>query len=75
MCNNCKIKGASLDPDIWFNELYNLNLKFNKIKSKYEKYEDGLKARIFDILHEEYKPVRLSCNVNIENMEFKYSKK
>ena len=40
MCNNCRIKDTSQDPDIWFNELYNLNLKFKKIKSKYEKYEE-----------------------------------
>ena len=37
---NCKIKDTSLDPYFWFNELYNLNLKFNKIKANYEKYED-----------------------------------
>ena len=37
---NFKIKDTSLDPDIWFNELYNLNLKLNKIKEKYEKDED-----------------------------------
>ena len=35
--NNCKIKDTILDPYIWFNELYNLNLKFKKIKAKYEK--------------------------------------
>ena len=40
MCNNCRIKDTSQDPDIWFNELYNLNLKFKKIKSKYEKDEE-----------------------------------
>ena len=39
MCNNCRIKDTSQDPYIWFNELYNLNLKFNQIKSKYEKDE------------------------------------
>ena len=33
---NCKTKEKILDPAIWFNELYNLNLKFNNIKSKYE---------------------------------------
>ena len=32
--NTCKIKDTSQDPDIWFNELYNLNLKFNKINLK-----------------------------------------
>ena len=53
MCNNCKIKDTSLDPEIWFNELYNLNLKFKKIKSKYEKYKDELKAHVFHVLPEE----------------------
>ena len=38
--NNCNIKDTSLDPDIWFNELYNLDLKFKKIKENYEKDED-----------------------------------
>ena len=28
----------------YFNELFNLNLKFKKIKSKYEKDEDDLKT-------------------------------
>ena len=40
MCNNCGIKDTSPYPDIWFNELYNLNLGFKKIKSKYEKDEE-----------------------------------
>ena len=69
--NNCKIKDTSLDPDIRFNEIYNLNLKFKKIKVKHEKYEDKMKAHVFDVLPEEYNPVRLSCNVNITNIEFK----
>ena len=30
------MKETSIDQDIWFDELYNLNLKFNNIKSKYE---------------------------------------
>ena len=47
---NCKIKDTSLDPDIWFNELYNINLKFNNIKAKYEKYEEKLKAHVFGVL-------------------------
>ena len=64
-CNNCKIKDTSLDPEIWFNELYNLNLKFKKIKEEYENYEGKLKADVFDVLPEEYRQVRLSCNVNI----------
>ena len=32
--NNFSIKDIIQDPDIWFNELYNLDLKFNKIKKK-----------------------------------------
>ena len=68
--NNYKIKDRSLDRYIWFNEMYNLNLNLKKIK-KYEKEKDGLKTHIFDVLPEEYKPVRVSCNVNIANMEFK----
>ena len=51
--NNCKIKDISLDPEIWFNALYNLNLKFKNIKEKYEKDEYELKAYVFDVLHEE----------------------
>ena len=47
--NNCDIKETSLDPDIWFNKLYNLNLRFKSIKSNYEKYEDELKAHVFDV--------------------------
>ena len=38
--NKCSIDDTSQDPDIWFNELYNLNLKFNNITAKYEKDED-----------------------------------
>ena len=41
--NNCSIKDTSNDPDIWLNELFNLNLKFKKIKEKYEKCEYELK--------------------------------
>ena len=52
ICNNCKIKDTSLDPEIWFNELYNANLKFKNIKAKYEKYEDELKAHVLDVLPE-----------------------
>ena len=50
-CNNWNIKDTSIGPDIWFNELYNLNLKFKKIKEKNEKYKDKLKAHDFHILH------------------------
>ena len=42
-----------------------MHLKFNKIKSKYEKDEDVMKAHIFDVLSEDYKPVNVSCNENI----------
>ena len=48
--NNCGIKDTSQDPDIWFNEIFNLNLKFKKFKGKYDKYEDDMKAHIFDVL-------------------------
>ena len=37
----------------WFNELFNVNLKFKNIKSKYEKDEDKLKSHVFDVLSEE----------------------
>ena len=37
MWNNFNIKYTSLDPYIWFNDLYNLNLKFKSIQAKYEK--------------------------------------
>ena len=47
--NNYSIKDTSLDPYIWFNGLYNLNLKFKKIKAKCEKYEDKLKAHVLDV--------------------------
>ena len=50
--NNFRIKETSQDPYSWFNELYNLNLKFKSIKEKYKKYEDKLKANIFDVLPE-----------------------
>ena len=52
MWNNCMIKDNSLDPYIWFNKLYNLNLKFMKIKSKYEKDSDELKTHVFDVIPE-----------------------
>ena len=73
--NNCRIKDTSQDTDIWFNELFDLNLRLKKIKSKCEKYNYELKAHVFDVLTEEYKPVRVSCNVNISNMSFKDLKK
>ena len=47
--------------DIWFNSLYNLNLKLNNIKDKYEKDKYEKKAHVFDVLPEEYEPVRVSC--------------
>ena len=30
--NTYRIKEANQNPDIWFNEVYDLNFKFNKIK-------------------------------------------
>ena len=61
--NTFKIKVTIQDPYIWFNELINVNLKFNKTKAKYDKC--GMNGNVFDILPEEYKAVRLSCNINI----------
>ena len=37
--------------------------------------KEKLKSHVFDVLPEEYKPVRVSYNVKISNMEFKYLKK
>ena len=48
-----------------------MNLRFNKIKANYEKYEDELESYLFNVLPEEYKQVRVSFNVNITNMGFK----
>ena len=73
--NNFRIKDTSQDPDIWFNELFNLNLKLKDIKAKYDKYADHLKAQVFDILPEDYKPVKVSRNVNISKMALTYLKK
>ena len=50
--NSCRIKYISIDPYIWFNEIYNINLKFKKIKAKYEQYDDKLKSHFFDVLPE-----------------------
>ena len=75
MWNNYNIKDTIIDPDIWFNELYNSNPQFNNINENYEKYEDELKAHVFDVLTKEYTQVRVSCNINIENMDFKDTKK
>ena len=49
-CNTCRINDTGQYPDIWFNELYNLNLKFNKIKRGYQKDEDDMKSHAFDVL-------------------------
>ena len=49
MWNNLSINDTSQYPDIWFNWIFNLNLKFKKIKSKYEKDEDDMKAYVFDV--------------------------
>ena len=69
------MKDTSKYTNIWFNEILYLNLKFNKIKAKYEKDEDELKACVFDVLPEDYTLARVSCNVNISKMSFKDLKK
>ena len=58
--NKCKIKDTSLYPVIWFNDLYNLNLKLKNIKTDYKKHEDGIRTHVFNVLTEEYKPGKLS---------------
>ena len=75
--NNFRIKDTIQDHDIWFDEIFYFNLKFKKIKIRYEKDEDEdvLKSRVFDVLPEEYKPVRVYSNFNISKMEFKDLKK
>ena len=70
LCNNCNIKDTSLDPDIWFNELYNLSLRFKNIKAKYEKDEDEMKAHVFYVLTEEYKQLRVSWSVKFSKIQF-----
>ena len=51
--NNFRINDKSKDPDMCFNELFNLNLKFKEIKTKYDKYEDDLKVQVLDVLPED----------------------
>ena len=51
-CSKCRIRDTSQDPEIWYNELNNLNLDFKKIKDKYEKDEDEIKKYVFDVLPE-----------------------
>ena len=46
-------------------------MKVNNIKTKYDKYEVDVKALIFNVVIEYYKPVIFSCNVNISNVEIK----
>ena len=64
-CKNCRIKDTRQDPDIWFNDLFNLSLDFKRVKEKHEKDKDEMKAHAFDVLSEDYKTLRVSCNVNI----------
>ena len=73
--NNFRIKDTSQDRDILFNKIFNVNPEFKDIQEKYDKYEDELKAHIFDGLSEDYTPMGVSCNVRISNMAFKDPKK
>ena len=66
--NTFRIKDTIQDPAIWFNELYNINSKLKKIK---EKYEYDMKVNAFDLLPEEYKSLRISCNVKISKRAYK----
>ena len=63
--NNFRIEYTSQDPYTWFNELYSLNKKFKTINGKYDKDEDDMRSHVFNVLPEEYKPLRVSFNVNI----------
>ena len=54
---------------------YYFNFMFNNINAKYDKDEDEMKAHVFDVTPEYYKPVRISFNVNISKMTFKDLKK
>ena len=73
---NCfRIKETIQDSHIWINEAYNLNLKFKRIKEKYEKDEGEMMSHVFDVLPDEYKPVIVSYNVNISKMACKDIKK
>ena len=47
--NNFRINHTSQDSNIWFNGLFNLNLKLIKFKEKYEKDEDNMRAHVFDV--------------------------
>ena len=68
-------QGNKKYSDICINEIYNLNLKFRKIKQRYEKYIDEMNAHVFNFIPENYKPLRVSCNVNMLKIEYKYPKK
>ena len=73
----CSINDTSQDTDIWFNELYNLNLKFNNIKAKYEKYEDKLKSHVFmsylnNTIHSEYPETSTSQIWNLNILRKRY---
>ena len=70
--NTCRVKYTSHNPFIWFNKQ---NLKFKKIKKKYEREKDNIKIHVFDGLTEEYKPLNVSCNINISNIAYKDIKK
>ena len=69
--NSFRIKDTIQDSHIWLNEAYNLNLNFKKIKEKYEKDKGEMMSPVFDVLPDEYKPVRVSYNVNISKMACK----
>ena len=45
-------------------------MKVKKIKEN-NKYEEGMKALVFDVLSEGYKHGHISCNVEIYRMEYK----
>ena len=73
--NNIRIKDTSQDPDIWFHELFDSNLRFKNIEVKYAKEKYELIAHVFDVLPENYNTMRVSCSIKVSKMEFKDTKK
>ena len=51
--NNFRINDTRQSTHICFNGVFNLNLNFKKIKGKYEKNDNYLKASVFDVLPED----------------------
>ena len=55
--NNSRLGSVKVDPDDWFPYLYQVNAKFKKIKAKYGKDDDQIKAHVLVNLPEEYEVI------------------